>query len=135
MNTSFIGMQNARDALALLWNRLIPPRMGSVEEDLGVITLDYLFAMPKRSRLLVAHFVEQRNPNVTLLAGDTDVHELLLSGWLDRTQCSTEGAVCFKFEPFVWSELMSLRSEILNGDLTELENYRKRKTAIYPWVW
>lgn len=135
MNTSFMGMQKAQDALALFLGRLLPPRMESIEEDQELVTLDYLAAMPGHSQLLVAHFLERSNPNMTLLAGDTDVCALLLAGWLEKVPCSTIGAVSFKYEPSVWSQLMSLRSEILNGDLSELENYRKRKSAVYPWVW
>lgn len=100
------------------------------------ITLADLATMPKETQLLLAHSLEDNNPDLTLLDDDTDVCKLLSAGWLMSVPCTTIGIICFRIKPVVWRRLRSLRSTFLNHHLlSDLEAYRKRKSALYPWVW
>lgn len=102
----------------------------------AAITLAYLAAMPKETQLLLANSLERNNPDFSLLHGDTDVCRLLSTGWLLSVPCSTKGIICFRIKPSVWRRLKSLCPTFLNYHLLcDLESYRKRKNALYPWIW
>lgn len=100
------------------------------------LDLNNLAAMPKPTQLLLAHSLEQNNPDLTLLDDDTDVCKLLSLDWLVTVPCTTIGIKCFTIKPHVWRKLRWLRLEFLNKDLlSELKSYRNRKSTLYPWVW
>lgn len=100
------------------------------------VTLDSLAALPRAARLLLAHAVEQRDPNLMLLESDRDVAELISAGWLTSIPCSTIGIICFKVKPQVWDELVSLGQKFLTGELcSSLKAFRRNKNALYPWIW
>lgn len=122
---------------ALFWQNLfhtvlVPPAVKAAKR----ITLADLAAMPKETQMLLAHSLEQSDPDLTLLDDDKDVRKLLSAGWLSSVPCSTIGVSCFRIKPAVWRKLRALCPRFLNHDLlTDLKAYRKRKSAIYPWVW
>lgn len=100
------------------------------------ITLAALAAMSKQTQLLLAHSMEQGNPDLTLLVDDTDACELISTGWLMPVPCTTVGMINFRIRRDVWHRLTSLSPAFLNHDLvSDLISYRKRKSALYPWVW
>jgi hypothetical protein len=102
----------------------------------SVVTLDALAAMPRQAHLLLAHALEQRDPNLMLLENDTDVGELISAGWLSSIPCSTIGIVCLKIKPHIWHKLVSLGPTFFTPDLKRgLKSYRKSKSALYPWIW
>lgn len=102
----------------------------------GALTDTDLNALPKPTQLLVAHCLMQNNSSLTLLDGDTDACKLLSAGWLISLPSSTIGVSSFKFKSRWWDELRSLQGLFLTRKLlSELESYRRRKTALYPWVW
>lgn len=100
------------------------------------ITLADLATMPRETQLLLAHCLEKNDPDMTLLDDDTDVCPLLSGRWLISVPCTTIGIISFRINPFVWRHLHSLRSAFLNRALlSDLESYRKGKSARYPWNW
>ena len=112
----------------------VPARVEAAKQ--AAITLVDLAAMPKEAQLLLAHSLEQSNPDLTLLDDDTDVCKLLSAGWLISVPCTTIGIICFRIKPVVWRRLRSLCPTFLNQALlSDLEAYRKRKSALYPWGW
>lgn len=100
------------------------------------ITLADLTAMPEQTQLLLAHALEQNNPDLTLLNDDTDANQLVSVGWLASVPCPTIGIVSFKIKRHIWHQLRALESRFLNTYLlAELKNYRQNKSALYPWIW
>lgn len=100
------------------------------------ITLADVAAMPIETQMLLAHCLEQKNQELTLLNNDTDVRLLLSASWLVTVPCTTIGIACFRFKPVVWRRLKSLCPTFLTYDcLSDLEAYRKRKSTLYPWNW
>jgi hypothetical protein len=129
----------AHHPIVVFWSQLFR----SVPHDTGArplrqhdVTSAELSALPKQTQLLVAHFLERNNSSVNLLKSDKDVGSLLSDGWLMTVPSTIVGIVCFKFMPRLWKQLKSLRSTFLTQHLlSELEAYRKGKSAIYPWLW
>ena len=102
----------------------------------AALTVADLAALPKQTQLLVAHFLELNNNDLTLLNSDTDVNTLFSAGWLTSIPSSTIGVLSFKFKPSFWRQLRSLQRRFLTEQLlSELAIYRHRKTVVYPWVW
>jgi hypothetical protein len=102
----------------------------------GPVTVADLNVLPKQTQLLVAHFLEQNNNEMTLLDGDTDVCALQSTDWLVSMPSSPIGGSSFKFKPRSWRQLQSLQRTFLTTELlSELKTYRSHKTAAYPWVW
>lgn len=100
------------------------------------ITLADLAKMPKETQMLLAYCLKKNNPDLTLLDDDTDACKLVSGDWLISVPCTTIGIMCFRIKPDVWRRLRSLRSVFLAHDLmSDLEAYRKRKSALYPWIW
>jgi hypothetical protein len=109
-------------------------RLDAVAE--AAITLADLEAMPKEAQLLFAYSLVHCNPDMTLLASDTDACKPLSAGWLTSLPSPTIGAIRFKIKPHVWRKLTSFGSRFLTDDLlSELKDYKKRKSALYPWLW
>jgi|AGTN01.1.fsa_nt_gi hypothetical protein len=137
MSRPFTHIQRAQNAITVFWLNLFPActHLKIVEKMQEAITRENLVTMPKQSRLLLAHWLNRNDPEMTFLTDDTDVCYMLLADWLTSMPCSTIGASNFRFKPYIWSELTSLRAEILPGNQSVLESYRVRKSAIYPWVW
>lgn len=111
-------------------------RIPARAEETKRITLADLALLPKETQMLLAHSLERRNPNITLLPGDTDAGEMLSASWLQSLSSSEGKEICYRIKPDIWRRLRSLSPAFLNHDLrSELKSYRKRKSAEYPWVW
>lgn len=105
----------------------------NVEADKRISLAD-LAAMPKETKLLLAHCLKRDNPNLTLLQEDNDAGKLLSARWLISIPC--KGLKCYRVKPEIWRRLRRLSSRFLSQDLlSDLKSYRKRKSAQYPWVW
>jgi hypothetical protein len=101
-----------------------------------VITLADLTAMPKDTQLLLAHSLDRNNPDLTLLNIDTDARKLVSVGWLVSEEEETIGSVRFRIKHPIWHQLRSLRKQFITNDMeSDLASYRKRKSALYPWIW
>ncbi|MBX9688426.1 MAG: hypothetical protein K2X27_17080 [Candidatus Obscuribacterales bacterium] len=106
------------------------------EKSSAELSLATLNALSLDGRLLLADCLERCNPELTLLEDDKDASEFISAAWLLFVPCSTIGIVCFQFKPRIWRKLADLRSGFLTEEiLSELKRYRKRKSALYPWVW
>lgn len=99
------------------------------------ITLSDLAALPKQTQLLVAHCLGRNNPNLTLLESDAELAKLVSTGWLISIPVSTIGIKSLMFKPHFWRQLRSLRLVFVQPLQCELEQFRRQKTAHYPWVW
>lgn len=100
------------------------------------ITLGDLATLPREAQWLLAYSLEKDNAELTLLNHDTDARELLSAGWLITIPCETIGVTSFRVKPDIWRKLRSVRSSFFTQDLlSHLEAYKKRKSALYPWVW
>jgi hypothetical protein len=100
------------------------------------ITVSDLALLPRKSQLLIAHFLDQKMRTMTILDSDTDIQSLLsirLVRTLPRTQI---GVTNLEFTRDAWAQLQRIRTKFLSDQiLTELELYRKHKSAEYPWIW
>jgi hypothetical protein len=134
-----VQVQKARHPFSLFCRNIFRVGKRRTEADMAkqpAITLADLTTMPKLTQLLLAHFLEQNNPELMLLDSDTDVGKLPSAGWLVSIACPTVGIRCFKIRTDVWRKLRSLRARFLTADLLqELVTYRMRKSAAYPWIW
>lgn len=134
-----VQLQKAHNPIFLVLLRLINSGARSFSVSAprpAALTVSDLAALPKQTQLLVAHFLEQNNNDLTLLSSDKDVCNLLSAGWLVSIPSSPIGAVNYKFKPRFWRQLRSLQGKFLTRELlSELEDYRRRKTAVYPWLW
>jgi len=132
-------IRKARHPSDLFWSNLFHtgPRFESVDTvEQSAITLADLEAMPKEAQLLVAYSLVHCNPDLTLLDSDTDACKLLSAGWLTSVPSPTIGAIRFKIKPHVWRKLTLFGSRFLSDELlSELKDYKKRKSALYPWLW
>lgn len=100
------------------------------------VTMADLAILPKDTQLLVAHCLERNNSSLSLFRSDTDVSSLLSTGWLVSTPAPSAGVIDFQFMPRLWRQLKSLQEKFLSRQLlSDLETYRKGKSASYPWVW
>ncbi|QQR59439.1 MAG: hypothetical protein IPG59_08095 [Candidatus Melainabacteria bacterium] len=106
------------------------------EGDVPLITLKDLYAKPIKARLLIAYTLYRNNPELTLLADDTDFESLNASQWLLPIDCPTIGLDSYRFKPEVWSDLKKLGSAFLTDEmLSLLKPYMKQKNAQYTWNW
>jgi hypothetical protein len=113
-----------------------PSGTTALAAQLGKPTLADLTAMPKQTQLLLAHILEQNNPELMVFENDSDAQELCSTGWLRALPCSTVGFISFKINQHCWRQLSLLRTQFLTGDLlSALESYRKRNSTLYPWNW
>jgi hypothetical protein len=94
------------------------------------------YALPEQTRLLVAHCLDRDRNRLSLLNGDRDADALVNMGWLTPLVCPTKGLKEYAFKPAVWAQLSNRKNAILNRDVREnLDCYRQRKSAGYPWRW
>jgi len=113
-----------------------PPAQGVEHMNRARITMMDLAALSKHTQLLVAYCLDENNPNLTLLAGDSDIDELVSAGWMISVPCSTVGIRCSKFMPSVWQQLRSIKWQFVKNNLAaDLLAYKRNKSLCYPWNW
>ncbi len=118
----------------LFWQTVFPK--GRPETKQPAVRSTDIASMPRQSLLLLAHCLERNDPDLEIAVGDPDADNMMSKGWFIEIPCMTTGMVCCRFRPHIWYQLNSYRNKVFNMvSSTEIENYRKTKSANYPWVW
>lgn len=117
----------------LFWHSFFPRKTNEVQH--AVSSTD-IASMPRQTQLLLAHCLERNDPYLTLQNGDTDAACLIKEEWLKPIECTTIGIACFRIKPYIWHQLKTSRHQFVGMiSRTEIESYRKAKSANYPWLW
>lgn len=100
------------------------------------VSIDQFDLMPEDTRLFVAHCLDRKDPNVEVLQWDKDVEPLVRIGWLIKEECDTKAVCKYHFHSAAWRKLNELHS-LITGRVTRsrLDDYRQRKSLLYPWRW
>lgn len=92
--------------------------------------------LPEDSKLLLAHCLDRKEPNIEVLEWDRDVEPLVRLGWLVKEDCNIKAVCKYHFHRGAWRKLTSLWSDIKrNVSSARIEDYRQRKRVLYPWRW
>jgi hypothetical protein len=92
--------------------------------------------LPEGSKLLVAYCLDRKEPSIEVLEWDLDVAPLVRLGWLVKEDCNIKAVCKYHFHSAAWRKLISLWSDIRrNVPIARIEDYRQRKSLLYPWRW
>ena len=98
-------------------------------------TLDF-GQLPRGAQLLLAYIVYDRLDEVQLLKSDPDGLALLDGGWIKERPCRIFGVTAYQLSNEGMDKLDKIEDRVLSSvSEDELESYKDKKKAIYPWLW
>ena len=92
--------------------------------------------LPRGAQLLLAYSLYNDLDVIPLMKKDPDGKALVSGGWLEEKPCKILGVSNFEFSEPAFKRLMEISDHILKSvSEEELEHYKDRKKATYPWLW